>query len=278
MLCSEARFRSSIVASLFALVLAGGTPALLRTALAAETGRLKLNVLDQMGTGATNRAEVMSADGTKVGTVAPGAEIALAPGDYKLVMPIVGGTITKDGLKVEPGRTTTVMITDVAVLRVSVKDRDGKDPGFPVTVTGASPPHDKLASMVSGESILMAPNQVDVKVDAPPQGYFWHAVEVRVGSRADLTLNEVVPADLLVQPIWSGLAMDKSTRVVIYKAGTQQQVAVSAPAPEHRFKLDPGDYDVYVENNSGKGAPYKMDHGIHLDSGAKVERKVSLGG
>ena len=179
MLCSEARFRSSIVASLFALVLAGGMPALLRTGLAAENGRLKLDVLDQMGTGATNRAEVMSADGTTVGTVAPGAEIILAPGDYKLVMPIVGGTITKDGLKVEPGRTTTVMITNVAVLRVSVKDRDGKDPGFPVTVTGASPPHDKLASMVSGESILMAPNQVDVKVDAPPQGYFWHAVEVR---------------------------------------------------------------------------------------------------
>jgi len=45
-----------------------------------------------------------------------------------------------------------------------------------------------------------------------------------------------------------------------------------------RSPLDPGDYDVYVENNSGKGAPYAMDHGIHLDSGAKVERKVSLGG
>ncbi len=274
--------RSSIAvpAALLAMILAsaGGMPALLQLCLAAETGLLKLDVLDQMGKGATNRAQVMSADGTRVSEVAPGAEIALAPGEYKLALPIVGGKITKDGLKIEPGRTTTVLITDVAVLRVDVKDRDGKDPGFPVSVTGASPPHDKLASMVSGESILMAPNLVDVKVDAPPQGYFWHAVEVRSGSRQDLTLDEVVPADLLVQTIWSGLAMDKSTRVVIYKAGTQQQVAESAPAPEHRFKLDPGDYDVYVENNSGKGAPYAMDRGIHLDSGAKVERKVSLGG
>ena len=274
------RLRSSIVvlAATMLLALAGETPALLLKGFAAETGRLKLDVLEELGKGATNRAEVMSADGTKAGEVAPGAEITLAPGDYKLMLPIIGGKIIKDGLKVEAGRTTTVLITNIAVLRVGVKDREGKDPGFPVTVTDASPPHGKLASMVSGESILMAPNLVDVKVDAPPQGYFWHAVEVRSGSRADLTLNEVVPAELLVQPIWSGLAIDKSTRVVIYKAGTQQQVAVSAPAPEHRFKLDPGDYDVYVENNSGKGAPYVMDHGIHLDSGAKVERKVSLGG
>jgi hypothetical protein len=246
--------------------------------IAAETGRLKLDVLEEMGRGAINRAAVISADGRKIGEVAPGGDIALAPGEYKLVLPIIGGKITKEGLEVEAGRTTTVLITNVAVLRVNVKDRDGKDPGFPVTVSDDSPPHARLAAMVSGDAILMAPNLVDVKVDAPPQGYFWHAIELKTGNRAELTLNEVVPAELLVQPIWSGLAMDKSTRVVIYKAGTQQQVAESAPAPEHRFKLDPGDYDVYVENNSGKGAPYTMDHGIHLDSGAKVERKVSLGG
>jgi hypothetical protein len=246
--------------------------------IAAETGRLKLDVLEDLGKGAINRADVISMDGRKIGEVAPGSDIELAPGEYKLVLPIIGGKITKEDLKVEAGRTTTVLITNVAVLRVNVKDRDGKDPGFPVTVSDDSPPHGKLAAMVSGDAILMAPNLVDVKVDAPPQGYFWHAIELKTGNRAELTLNEVVPAELLVQPIWSGLAMDKSTRVVIYKAGTQQQVAESAPAPEHRFKLDPGDYDVYVENNSGKGAPYTMDHGIHLDSGAKVERKVSLGG
>ncbi len=244
----------------------------------AETGQLKLDVLGEIGKGATNRADVLSADGKKVGEVAPGGAIALAPGDYELVLPIVGGKVTKDSLKVEAGRLTTVLITNVCVLRVSVKDREGHDPGFPVTVTDASAPHDKVATMVSGDSILVAPNLVDVKVDAPPQGYFWHAVELKPGSRSDLTLDEVVPAELTVQPIWSGLAMDKSSRVVIYKAGTQDQIAVSEPALEHRFKLAPGDYDVYVENNSGKGAAYVTDRGIHLDSGAKVERKVSLGG
>ena len=66
------------------------------------------------------------------------------------------------------------------------------------------------------------------------------------------------------------------TRVIVYRAGTQSQVAVSPPAPEHRIKLDPGDYDVYVENNSGKGRPYATAGGIHLEPGAKVEREVSL--
>lgn len=242
-----------------------------------ETGQLKLDVLGEIGKGALNRAEVISADGSKVAEVAPGAGVSLAPGDYKLVLPIVGGKIIKDGIKVESGRTTTVLITNVAVLRVSAKDRNGVDPGLPVTVNAAAPSHEKLAGMVSGDSILMAPNLVEVKVDAPPQGYYWHSVELRPGRRTELTLDEQVPAELVVQPMWARLAMDKSTRVVIYKAGTQEQVAASAPAPEHRFKLDPGDYDVYVENHSGKGAPYAMDHGIHLNSGAKVERQVSLG-
>ncbi len=147
--------------------------------IAAETGRLKLDVLEEMGRGAINRAAVISADGRKIGEVAPGGDIALAPGEYKLVLPIIGGKITKEGLEVEAGRTTTVLITNVAVLRVNVKDRDGKDPGFPVTVSDDSPPHARLAAMVSGDAILMAPNLVDVKVDAPPQGYFWHAIDSR---------------------------------------------------------------------------------------------------
>jgi hypothetical protein len=64
--------------------------------------------------------------------------------------------------------------------------------------------------------------------------------------------------------------------VVILRAGTQTKVAESDPGSEHRFKLDPGDYDAYVENRSGKGKPYVTSAGIHLDSGAKVERTVPL--
>jgi hypothetical protein len=74
----------------------------------------------------------------------------------------------------------------------------------------------------------------------------------------------------------SKLAMDKTSRVIVYRAGTQSQVAVSDPAPEHRIKLEPGDYDVFVENHSGKGRPYSMLNGLHLEPGAKVSREVPL--
>jgi hypothetical protein len=244
-------------------------------AIGAETGGLKLDVLGGAGTGTKARAEVYEG-GKKVAEVAPGQTVQLAPGTYKLVLPIVGGRITKDAIKIEAGRTHTVLITDVAVLKVSVKDRNDKEPGLGVTVTDTNPPHQKLADFISGDSILIAPSQVDVKVDAPPQGYYWHGVELPPGRQAELKLSEVVPAELIVQPVLTNLPLDQQTRVVVYKAGTQSQVATSDPGPEHRFQLDPGDYDIYVENHYGQGQPYTLDRGIHLDSGQKVTRKVPL--
>jgi hypothetical protein len=247
-------------------------------AIGAETGGLKLDVMGEASAGTKASADVYGEGGRKVGQVAPGQTVALAPGTYRLVLPIVGGKVTKDGLKVEAGRTHTVFITTVAILKVSVKDRTGKDPGFGVTVTDTNPPHQKLAEFISGDVILIAPSQIDVKVDAPPQGYYWHAVELPPGRRAELHLGEVVPAELIVQPVLATLPLDNQTRVLVYKAGTQSQVAASDPGPEHRFRLDPGDYDVYVENRYGKGQPYALDRGIHLDSGQKMARKVPLDG
>jgi hypothetical protein len=117
---------------------------------------------------------------------------------------------------------------------------------------------------------------VDVHVDAPPQGYDWHAVTLAPGHSAVLTMDEVKPAELVVQTVMSKSPFDNSTRVVILRGGTQTKVAESDPGSEHRFKLDPGDYDVYVENRSGKGKPYATSGGVHLESGAKVERTVPL--
>jgi hypothetical protein len=242
----------------------------------ATTGTLKLDVLGDIGAGAKNPAHVIAADGKPAGDVAAGATIDLPPGNYKLVLPIVGGEIKKDDIKIEAGRTHTVLIQAVAVLQVSVKDRTGKDPGFGVTVTTTDEPHAKVASFLSGDKFLFAPNEVDVHVDAPPQGYDWHAVKLEPGARARLSLDEVVPADLSVQTTLQKLAIDEATRVVIYHAGTQSQVAESQPGRDHHFTLTPGDYDIYVENRTGKGKPYATTTGVHLDSGAKVERTVPL--
>ena len=75
----------------------------------------------------------------------------------------------------------------------------------------------------------------------------------------------------------SKLAMDKTSRVIVYRAGTQSQVAVSDPAPEHRITLEPGDYDVYRrESFRARGVPTRCSMAVHLDPGAKVSREVPL--
>jgi hypothetical protein len=228
-------------------------------AQAATTGMLKLDVMGDLGAGAHNSAQVIAKDGNVAGEVSPGATVALKPGDYKLVLPIVGGTIT-----------------NVAVLQVSVTDRNGKDPGFGVTVASSTPPHTKILSTISGEKYLFAPMEVNVHCDVPPQGIDWNAVQLKPGERTRLTLGEVVPAELDVKTVLGGQPIDSQTRVVVYRAGTQSQVRESAPGTPHHFQLDPGDYDVYVENHAGKGHPTATVGGIHLDSGAKVERTVPL--
>jgi hypothetical protein len=243
---------------------------------AGATGELKLDVMGELGAGAKNQAEVIAPDGRVIATITPGATIALPPGVYKLKLPLVGGNITKDDIAISAGRTHTVLLENAAVLSVSVKDKTGHDPGFGVTVNQTDDPHNRVATFQSGEKMLFAPAQVDVKVDAPPQGYDWHAVTLVPGHRTVLSLDEVQQAELTIQPELSHLAMDKTSRVIVYRAGTQSQVAASEPAPEHRIKLDAGNYDIFVENHSGKGKPYATLNGVHLEPGAKVSRDVPL--
>ena len=63
----------------------------------------------------------------------------------------------------------------------------------------ADAPHAKVASFLTGDKYLFAPSMVDVHVDAPPQGYDWDAVKLAPGHGAVLTMDEVVPAELLVK-------------------------------------------------------------------------------
>jgi hypothetical protein len=246
-------------------------------ALAAEQGSIKLDVLGELGAGARPPAAIFAGD-RKVAEVVPGASVQLPAGTYRLVLPVIGGNIERDNVRVEAGRVHTVLITNVAVLSVSARSSSGQEPGYGVTVTDSSPPHQKLAEFLSGDKMLFAPRQVDVKVDVPPQGYLWHAVTLQPGHRAGLELKEEQPAELTVRTLLLKQSIDQSTRVVIYQAGTQKQVDTSAPGAEHRLTLDPGTYDIYVENQSGKGRPYTMEHGVRLESGAKVEREVALDG
>ncbi|MGH7864900.1 MAG: hypothetical protein ACREQB_07920, partial [Candidatus Binataceae bacterium] len=260
-----------------ARVLAIAAMLIAAAAQAASTGRLKLDVMGDIGAGARNQARVIGSDGREVATVAPGATVEVAPGRYKLELTVVGGTIRKDDVAVEAGRTATVMIANVAVLEVDAKLKDGPDPGFTVTVSGSKPPHDRIITFLTGSKMLFAASEVDVKVDAPPQGYSWDDVRLEPGHRARLSLKEVVPAELTVQPYLSKRPLKTPTRVVVYRAGTQSKVMESGPLTgEHHFELDAGDYDVYVENGSGRGRAYATETGVKLAPGARVERNVPL--
>src|SRR5271166_4208358 len=114
------------------------------------TGSLKLDVMGEMGAGAKNQAEIIAPDGKIVAKVTPGATIAVPPGTYKLRLPLIGGEIVKNDIVIESGRTHTVLIADAAVLSVSVKDKDGHDPGFTVTVNQTDPPQARVATLCRG--------------------------------------------------------------------------------------------------------------------------------
>ncbi|HYA35630.1 MAG TPA: hypothetical protein VEF03_08415, partial [Candidatus Binataceae bacterium] len=134
------RLRTSVLAIAIAIAIA---PLLTAIARGADTGNLKLDVMGDIGAGATNQAELISPDGKVVTKVTPGSTVAVAPGVYRLRLPIIGGQIDKPGIKIEAGRTRTVMIDNVAVMNVSVKDKNGKDPGLGVSVTTTDPPHNE---------------------------------------------------------------------------------------------------------------------------------------
>ena len=106
--------------------------------------------MGELGAGAKNQAEVIAPDGKVVAKVTPGATIALPPGIYKLRLPLIGGTISKDDIAIEAGRTHTVLIQNAAVLSVSVKDKDGHDPGFSVTVNQTDAPHTRARDVSLG--------------------------------------------------------------------------------------------------------------------------------
>ena len=83
--------------------------ALWAVALAATaTGNLKLDVMGDIGAGAKNQAEIIAPDGKVVAKVTPGTTVALPPGVYQLRLPLIGGTINKDDIAIEAGRTHRV--------------------------------------------------------------------------------------------------------------------------------------------------------------------------
>ncbi len=205
-----------------------------------DQGTVLVQALGEAGKQSDAKAQIY-AEGTQVpvATTKLGSPVNLPPGTYRLEVEVLGGKVSREKILVKAGRTSTVIISEVAGLRVNVLDKKGNDLGLTVEVYD-SVSGQKLGDFLSGETIFAYPGVVDVKVGVPPQSQWWRKVELQSGVMAGLELKERVHGELRVHP----------------RLGTQKEVARSEPGQEHRFALDTGTYDIFVTNSTGKGKPF----------------------
>lgn len=211
---------------------------------------------------------------TLVATAKIGVVTTVAPGTYRLELDVLGGQVTRNNVLVKTGRTTTVMIGEVAGLQVNAQDKKGQALGLAVEVYD-SLSGEKLGDFLSGDTILSYPGTVDVKIAIPPQPQWWRNVTLQGSSIARLNLHERVQGELRVHPLLEGKDVSSTTHVIIYEAGTQKEVARSDPGSEHHFRLETGKYDIFVQNTIEKGKPFVIDH-AEIIGEEPVEKKVPL--
>jgi hypothetical protein len=139
---------------------------------------------------------------TPVATAKIGAVTPVVPGTYRLELDVLGGQVTRKNVLVKTGRTTTVMIGEVAGLQVNAQDKKGQALGLAVEVYD-SLSGKKLGDFLSGDTILSYPGTVDVKIAIPPQPQWWRNVTLQGSSVARLHLQERVQGELRVHPLLS---------------------------------------------------------------------------
>jgi len=240
-----------------------------------EQGTLVVEALGEGGKSGATQAHVYPLNSqTPIATIKIGVPTSLPPGSYRIELDVLGGKIKRDKVLVKAGRTSTVIINEVAGLYISALDKKGQELGFGVEVYDPSSGQ-KLGDFLSGETIFAYPGMVDVKVATPPQGQWFRQVQLQGNSLARLELRERIKGELRVHPLLEGKDVSSATEVIIYQAGTQKTVARSAPAPEHRFSLDTGAYDIYVQNSTGKGKPFVIDQ-VEIQGEEPVEKNVPL--
>ena len=238
-------------------------------------GTLVVEALGEGGKASTTQAHVYPLNSqTPIATVKVGVPVSLPPGTYRLELDVLGGKIKRDNVLVRAGRTSTVIINEVAGLHISALDKKGQELGLGVEVYDPTS-GEKLGDFLSGETIFAYPGLVDVKVATPPQGQWYRQVQLKGNSLATLELRERIQGELRVHPLLGGKDVSTATEVIIYHAGTQKAVARSTPAPEHRFSLDTGAYDIYVQNSTGQGKPFVIDR-VEIQGEEPVEKTVPL--
>jgi hypothetical protein len=203
-----------------------------------------------------------------------GAAVSLPPGTYKIMFDVLGGKVIRENVLVKAGRTSTVIINNLAGLQINVLDKEGKDLGITVEVYD-SVSGQQLGAFLSGETIFAYPGVVDVKINIPPQSQWMRQVELQANGVSRMRFTERVPGQLHVRALLQGKDVSALMQVIISQAGANKEVARSDPGSEHRFTLDPGTYDILVMNPTGMGKPFMQDR-VELKGSDTVEKDVEL--
>jgi uncharacterized protein (DUF2141 family) len=203
-----------------------------------------------------------------------GTPISLPPGTYKVAFDVLGGKAERENILVKAGRTSTAIINNIAGLQINVLDKEGKDLGITTEIyDGVS--GQQLGAFLSGETILAYPGVVDVKINIPPQSHWMRQVELQANGIARMNFREQALGELRVRVFLEGKDVSALMQVIISPAGVNKEFARSEPGSEHRFRLNPGTYDILVMNPTGNGKPFMEDR-VELKGSEAVEKDVEL--
>jgi hypothetical protein len=211
---------------------------------------------------------------TPIATTRLGAPTQLPAGSYKVTLNTLNDTISRENILVKAGRTSTVLLGNVAGVRVNVLDKKGRDLGVGVEVYDPVSGQ-KLGSFLSGETILATPGTVDITVAIPPQSQRMRNIALQENNLLQMNFHEQVYGELRVRPMLNGADISASTTVIIAQANANKEVARSEPGREHRFSLSPGSYDILVINPTGQGKPMTQDR-AELTGEGTVDKEVDL--
>lgn len=209
-----------------------------------------------------------------VATAHLGVPVRLSAGTYRIEFAILGGQATRENVLVKTGRTSTVIISNLAALRVNVLDTSGSDLGIGVEVYDSVEGR-QLGTFLSGETILSRPGVVDVKIAVPPQSQWVRKVELQANALASFNFQQRTQSELVIRPTLNGQDASTSTQVIISVAGENREIARSEPGQVHRFALASGTYDILIMNPTGLGKPFVQDR-VELKGEKLMEKAVPL--
>jgi len=238
-------------------------------------GSLVVSVNKEIDPQSETEVQILAQD-TKapVATARLGVPTNLPAGAYRIEFSILGGQVTRDNALVKAGRTSTVIISNVAALRVNALDKNGNDLGLGVEVYDSAAGQ-QLGTFLSGETILSRPGVIDVKIAVPPQSQWIRKVELQTNVLSYFNFREQTQGELIIRPTLNGQDASSFTQVIVSVAGENKELARSGPGRIHRFGLASGTYDILVMNSTGLGKPFVQTR-VELKGEEPVEKNVPL--